>query len=147
MKPYVGSSGLAPLRHGELVPVGGQVAEPIQRRSRSVRDNPLIRGSLPGRNSGCKLKPRCPQVHVVRRRNSGQAIDARSDALENRAVGGESITCCGWNAHLFHLAAGHEAPLVFGDGGKSLKGGILRHGALWARNDGNCSSNSTSLLH
>ena len=60
MKPYVRSSGLAPLRYGELVSVGGQVAEPIQRRSRSVRDNALIRGSLPGRNSGCKLKPCCP---------------------------------------------------------------------------------------
>ena len=59
-KTNIGSSGLVSCRQCKLVLIGWKVAEPIQRCSRFMGDGPLDRGSLPGRDAGRELKPRCP---------------------------------------------------------------------------------------
>jgi hypothetical protein len=59
------SPGLASHRHSELVAVGWKMAKPIERGGRSVRDDSLIRSSLPCRHVGFELKPCHSEVEVV----------------------------------------------------------------------------------
>ena len=73
----VRAAGSACARHGELVSVGREMAQPIDGRRRPMGDDTLIGRPVPCRNVGSKLEPGGSQVKVVRDRGGGEPVHAR----------------------------------------------------------------------
>jgi hypothetical protein len=87
MKAHIWSAGLSSRRKCELVAVGREMAEPIERCCRTMRDDPLIGGSLPRRHPGRQLEPCGPKGKVIRDRRAGEVVYAMGHALKDGAVG------------------------------------------------------------
>lgn len=90
-EPHDGAPGLLASRGGEFVPVGRQVADPVQGGCGPVGDDTLLRFSLPRRDVGLELKPGRAQVKPVRHRRPAQTVDPVGDPIENRAFCGEAV--------------------------------------------------------
>jgi hypothetical protein len=87
VEPDVGSAGLPPIRQRELVPVCGQVAKTVQRRSRTVGYDALLRRPFPRRNLWGELEPRRTKVEIIRQRRPGQAVHAMRYPVEDARLG------------------------------------------------------------
>jgi hypothetical protein len=114
VEPDVGSAGLPPLRQRELVPVCGQVAKAVQRRSRTVGYDPLLRCPFPRRNLRGELEPRRTKVEMIWRRRPGQAVYAMRYPVKDARLG-EPLQRSLRDTGTFGLAARDEPPLILGD--------------------------------
>ena len=127
MDPDVDPAGLASHGKGELVSVGGEMAQPVEGRGGSVRNDSLEQRPIPCRDVRGKLQPCGPQVGMVRDRRAGEVVHTVGDPPEDRTARDQAIKGGFCNAGHFGLAARDEAPLVFGDAGKGAEGWWVRH--------------------
>lgn len=122
VQPDVGTPGLTPRRKGELVPVGRKMTEPVQLRRRTVRDDSLSRYPLPCQGVRGELKPRGPQVKMVRQRRADEMIYTVGDTLQHSAVGSEPVQRRRSSASALSLAPRDETPLILRDLSDGTKG-------------------------
>jgi len=133
VEPDISSSGLASDREGELVPVGGEMAEPEYHGRRAVRDDSLVRASLPCQDPGRELEPCCPQVQVVGQGRAGEVTHAVGDAFQYSPVSNEPVEG-GWGgASALSLAPRDETPLILGD--LSIRARHRGTGQIWPGTD------------
>ena len=114
VEPDVGSAGLPPLWQREPVPVCGQVAKAVQRRSRTVGYDPLLRCPFPRRNLRGELEPRRTKVEMIWRRRPSQPVYAMRYPVKDVRLG-EPLQRSLRDTGTFGLAARDEPPLILGD--------------------------------
>lgn len=119
VEPYVGAARLTARRDRELVAVGGQMSEAVERGGRPVRDDTFGRSAFPGEFLGSELEPRGSQVHMVGNRSAGKPVDAPRHSFEDRPLCNQAAKSSGGYPGPLRLPARHEAPLVRSDVGKS----------------------------
>ena len=127
MEPDISSPGLVSHRERELVPVGREMTEPVHHGRRTVRDDSLVRDSLPCQGPGRELEPCCPQLQVVGQGRAGEVIDAVGDAFEYSPVSGEPVERGRGGASALGLASRDETPLILGDLSDGSAGSAVQH--------------------
>jgi hypothetical protein len=121
MEADVWPTGLPTSRKREFMPVRRKVAKAVQRRGGAVRDHPLLRLPVPGRNLRSELKPGGPQVEMIRGRRPSQSVDTMSHPVEN-ATRGQPLQGSRRDTSLLSLPTGHEAPLILSDRRQAAEG-------------------------
>ena len=96
----------------EFVPVSRQVANSVDGGRGTMRHNALICCSLPRGHLWCQLKPGGPEIPMIRRRSSGDLVNAVCDPLKPPTRLGQALHRCRADACVLDLAARDEAPLV-----------------------------------
>jgi hypothetical protein len=84
VQAHIGPTRLAPRRERELVHVGTEVANPIQRRRRGVRDDRHIgrTHTLPRRRARIERKPSHPQPKMIGLGRPTDPVDTVRDTLD-----------------------------------------------------------------
>ncbi len=109
------------------MPVGGEMAESVYHGRRTVRDDSLVRDSLPGQGPWRELEPCCPQLQVVGQGRAGEVIDAVGDAFQNSPVSSKPVEGGRGGASALSLAPRDETPLILGDLSDENSGSTIRH--------------------
>ncbi len=122
VQTHIGPARLTPLREHELVHIGTEVANPIQRRSRRVRDHRHIgrADTLPCWRTGIELKPCRPQPKVIRLSRPSDPVDTVRDTLD-QPIAREARKRTHGNPSLLRLLARAKTPLSLGDVEESLE--------------------------
>jgi hypothetical protein len=121
VEPDIRTAGLTPARKGELVAIGGKVADAVERRRGPVRDDPLDGRSFPCGDSWCELEPCGPEIEMVGDRCPGEAVDPVGYSLKEAARRREAIERrLGDLGEISSLPTGDETPLILGDLGQAL---------------------------
>jgi len=103
------------------------MAQPVEGRGGSVRDDSLKQCPIPCRDVRCELQPCRPQFGMVREKRASEVGHAVSDSPEDRTARDQAIKGGLCDAGHLGLAAGGEARLVFGDVGQGAEGRRMRH--------------------
>jgi hypothetical protein len=88
VQSHIGPTGLAANRKRELMHVGTQIADSVQRSGGGVRHegNPWRTDPFPCRHTGLELKPGGSQLDVVRLGCASDPIDTMRNPLEQSVV-------------------------------------------------------------
>jgi hypothetical protein len=111
----VRTAGLTALRERELVSVGGEVPEGVDRRRRPVRDDTLIGCTLPRREVGSELEPGCPQVQVVGNGGGDHPVHAVRNPFEEPTLSGQTFQRSRPDPFVLNLTSGEKPPLLLGN--------------------------------
>ena len=90
MKADIETAGLMTGGDGELVAVGGEVADAVHLSCGAVGDDALLQRTLPARDGRGEPQPRCAQLHVVWDRGACEAVHTMTHAFEQR-IGHEAF--------------------------------------------------------
>ena len=115
MEADIGPPGLLPAGEGELVPVGRQVPQAVERGRGPVGNHALRRRPFPRPDSRFELEPRGPQCQVIWLRRAGHPVHPMRNALKHRARSGQPLHRRLRNTHQFRLPPRDETPLILGD--------------------------------
>ena len=127
MKADIGTAGLTTGGDGELVAVGGEVADAVHLSCGAVVDDSLLQRTLPARDGGGEPQPRCAQFHVVRDRGAREAVHTMTHAFEQR-IGHEAFDRRPRDSRgELSLLAGEETPLVLSDDRQASNSRRARH--------------------
>ena len=88
MEADIGPPGLLPARKGELVPVGRQVPQTVERGRGPVGNNALRWRPFPRPDPGFELEPRGPQGQVIWLRRAGHPVHPVRNTVKHRAWSG-----------------------------------------------------------
>ena len=114
MEADIGPPGLLPAREGELVPVGRQVTQAVERGRGPVGNHALRRRPFPRPHSRFELEPRGSQRQVICLRRTGHPVHPMRNALKHRAWNGQPLHRRLRNTRQFRLPPRDETPLILG---------------------------------
>lgn len=91
VQPYIWPAGLTSLRNGEVVLIGGKVADPVEGGCRSVRDDSITDRAFPSWNFWSELQPGSAESQMVGRGSTCEAVHTLRNPLKDRSVGREAF--------------------------------------------------------
>jgi hypothetical protein len=114
MKADVLAAGLLAGRKGELVDVGREVTETIERGRRAMRDHALLGSAFPYGDCRAELEPGRAELEVLGLTGTANSVHAVCDAFEGS---GPELASEGrpGDAGGLDLLRGYEAPLLVGE--------------------------------